>query len=160
MDSLFDMIQKVGKVMNYIGGAALTFMMFLTVADVLLRAGGKPLTGVYEIVGLSLALVIGFALPKASLDRAHVFMEFFLEKASNKNKAIINTSTRVLCILLFVIIGYNLFSVGNEFRLSGEVTQTIRLPFFPIAYVVGVCCFLDCFVFLFDIVNIWVGKHE
>ena len=66
----------VAKVLNIIGGAALTFMMFLTVADVLMRAGGHPIIGTYEIVALSLALVIGFGIPKVSLDRGHVYMEF------------------------------------------------------------------------------------
>jgi hypothetical protein len=38
-------------------------MMFLTVADVLMRAGGRPILGTYEMVALSLALVIGFSIP-------------------------------------------------------------------------------------------------
>ena len=160
MDSLFNILQKVSKVLNYIGMAALTFMMFLTVTDVLLRAGGHPLIGTYEIVSLSLALVIGFSIPSVSLDRAHVYMEILLEKLGPKGKNIMNTFTRILCIILFLLIGYNLFSVGNEFHTSGEVSPTIKLPFFPIAYGVGLCAFIECFVFVFDIVKIWRGQYE
>jgi len=139
---------------------ALTFMMFLTVADVLMRAGGKPIIGTYEIVGLSLALVIGFSIPSVSLDKAHVYMEIVLERLSPKGKAIMMTFTRILCIILFILIGYNLFSVGNEFKASGEVSPTIKLPFFPVAYGVGVCAFIECFVFFFEIVKIWRDEHE
>jgi TRAP-type C4-dicarboxylate transport system permease small subunit len=160
MDSLFNILQKVSKILNYVGMAALTFMMFLTVTDVLLRAGGHPLVGTYEVVSLSLALVIGFSIPIVSLDRAHVYMEILLEKLSPKGKNIMNTFTRILCIILFLLIGYNLFSVGNEFHASGEVSPTIKLPFFPIAYGVGVCAFIECFVFVFDIVKIWRGQYE
>ena len=39
MERLFDILLKVSKILGYIGGAALTFMMFLTVADVLLLPG-------------------------------------------------------------------------------------------------------------------------
>ncbi len=150
----------VNKVLSYIGGAALTFMMFLTVADVILRAGGRPILGTYEIVAFSLAIVIGFTIPKVSLDRGHVYMEIVLDKVSKRNKAILNTFTRLLCLILFAIIGYNLFLIGNELITSGEVSSTLKLPFYPIAYGVGVCCFIECFVFIFDIVRIWRGEYE
>lgn len=160
MERLFGVLLKVSRILGYIGGAALTFMMFITVADVILRAGGRPILGVYELVALSLAIVIGFTIPKVSLDRGHVYMEIVLDRLSKRNRAIMNTLTRVLCTLLFIIIGYNLFLIGREFHTSGEVSSTLKLPFFPIAYFVGVCCFIECFVFIFDIVNLWRGQHE
>jgi TRAP-type C4-dicarboxylate transport system permease small subunit len=160
MDSIYRVLLKTSKVLNIIGGSALTFMMFLTVADVIMRAGGRPIVGTYEIVGLSLALVIGFSIPKVSLDRGHVYMEILVTKLSTRNRAIMNTFTRILCIILFILVGYNLFSVGNEFHMSGEVSPTIKLPFFPVAYGVAVCCFIECLVFVFDIVKIWRGEYE
>ena len=156
----FGILVKVIKLLNHIGGAALTLMMFLTVCDVVLRAFGHPILGTFEIVSQSLAIVIGFSIPKVCLDRGHVYMEFLLEKLSKRSKNVLNTFTRAICILLFILIAYNLIGVGNEFRLSGEVTSTIRLPFFPLAYCVGVCCFLQVFVFLHDIVNIWRHEYE
>jgi TRAP-type C4-dicarboxylate transport system permease small subunit len=160
MMRLFGILLRVSKILSYIGGAALTFMMLLTVTDVLMRAGGRPILGTYELVALSLAIVIGFTIPKVSLDRGHVYMEIVLDKLSKRNKAIVNTFTRILCTILFVIIGYNLFLIGHEFHISGEVSSTLKLPFFPIAYFVGVCCFIECIVFLFDIVRIWKGQYE
>ena len=160
MDAVFNTLKSVSKVLNLIAGIALTFMMFLTVADVLLRAGGHPIIGTYEIVALSLALVIGFAIPQISLDRGHVYMEFLLEKFSKRGKNLMNTFTRVLCLILFAFIGYNLFIVGAGFHASGEVSATIKLPFYPVAYGVAVCCLLECCVFIFDIVRIWRGQYE
>jgi len=160
METLYRILQGVGKILNYIGGVALTFMMFLTVADVLMRAGGHPILGTYELVSLTLAIVIGFTIPKVSLDRGNVYMEILLEKLSKRDKAIMNTFTRILGLVLFAIIGYNLLLIGNEFHTSGEVSSTLKLPFFPISYFVGVCCFIECFVFMFDIVKIWRGEYE
>ena len=160
METIFRILQKLGKILSYIGGVALTFMMFLTVADVLLRAGGHPILGTYELVSLSLAIVIGFSIPKVSLDRGHVYMEILLDKLSKRDKAIMNTFTRLLGIILFAIIAYNLMLIGKEFHASGEVSSTLKLPFFPISYFVGICCFIECFVFLFDIVKVWRGQYE
>ncbi len=161
MENALDLFLRVCKaVLNVIASAALTFMMFLTVADIVCRALGHPLVGTYEVVSLALALVIGFGIPRVSLDKSHVYMEIVLEKLGTKAKAVFNTFTRVICLCLFLLIAYNLFSVGAEFHASGEVSPTIRLPFYPIAYAVGVCCFIECVVFISQIVKIWRGHYE
>jgi TRAP-type C4-dicarboxylate transport system permease small subunit len=161
MEGILDkFLTRASKVLNIIGGSALTFMMFLTVADVLMRAASRPILGTYEIVGLALALVIGFGIPRVSMDRGHVYMEFLIEKLPKNWQAGFNIFTRILCIILFLIIGYNLFSVGNEFHTSGEVSPTLKLPFFPVAYGVGVCCFIEVLVFVRDIIRIWRGHYE
>ncbi len=161
MENALDVFLRACKVvLNVIASAALTFMMFLTVADIIMRAFGRPLVGTYEVVSLALALVIGFGIPRVSMDRGHVYMEILVEKLSIRNKAIMNTCTRIVCIMLFALIAYNLFSIGNEFHASGEVSPTIKLPFFPIAYAVGVCCYIECLVFVHDIVLIWRGQYE
>jgi TRAP-type C4-dicarboxylate transport system permease small subunit len=153
-------IMTVSKILNIIAAIALTAMMFLTVVDVVFRAIGLGFVGAYEIVSLLLAVVIGFGIPKVSLDRGHVYMEILVNIFSKRGKAILNTVTRILCIFTFILIGYNLFSIGNEFHSSGEITATLKLPFFPMAYGVGVCCFIECFVFIVDLIKIWKGRYE
>jgi TRAP-type C4-dicarboxylate transport system permease small subunit len=157
MNSFF---KVVNKVLGIFGGTALSLMMFLTVADVIMRATGHPILGTYEMVALLLAVVIGFTIPMVSLGRGHVYMEIVLERLSKRNRAIMNTFTRVLCFILFVIIGYNLILVGNELRTAGEVSSTLEIPFYPIAYGVGLVCFIECLVFIFDIMRIWRGQYE
>lgn len=160
MGGPFRILQSVSKLLNSIAGVALTFMMLLTVADVFLRAGGHPMVGAYEIVALAMGIVIGFGFPQTSLDRGHVYMEFLLEKLSRRGKNVMNTFTRLLCLILFAFIGYNLFRVAAGFQASGEVSPTIQLPFYPVAYGVAVCCLLECCVFIFEIVKIWRGEYE
>ena len=156
----FDILRFVSKLLNIIAGIAVTFMMFLTVTDVLLRAGGHPIIGTFEIVALSLALVIGFGIPQVSLDRGHVYMDILLDKLSKRGKNVMNTITRLLCIIFFLPLGYNLFNVGARFHASGEVTATIKIPFYPVAYGIAVCCLLECCVLIFDIVRVWRGQYE
>jgi TRAP-type C4-dicarboxylate transport system permease small subunit len=160
MGGPFHVLRIISKLLNFIAGVALTFMMLLTVVDVLFRAGGHPLIGAYEIVALTMGIVIGFGIPQTSLDRSHVYMEFLLEKFSKRGKNLMNTFTRVLCLILFAFIGWNLFIVAAGFQASGEVSPTLQLPFYPVAYGVAVCCLLECCVFIFEIVRIWRGEYE
>jgi TRAP-type C4-dicarboxylate transport system permease small subunit len=156
----FSILRFISNLLNSIAGIAVTFMMLLTVADVLLRAGGHPIIGTFEVVALSLALVIGFGIPQVSLDKGHVYMDFLLEKLSERGKNVMNTFTRVLCLILFAFMGFNLFNVGARFHASGEVSATIKIPFYPVAYAVAVCCLLECCVFILDIVRIWRSEYE
>ena len=160
MTTTFDIVRYISKLLSYIAGIALTVMMFMTVADVLLRTGGYPFVGTYEIVSLLFAIVIAFGIPQVSLDKGHVFMEFLLERFSKRGKNVMDTATRVLCIILFAFIGYNLFIVGAGYHATGEVSPTIKIPFYPVVYGVGVCCLLECFVFICDIVRIWRDENE
>ena len=160
MASEFKTLRFASKLLNIIAGISVTVMMLMTVADVLLRAGRHPIIGTYEVVALLMAVVIGFGIPQVSLDRGHVYVEFLLQKFSERSRNVVNSLTRVLCLILFALIGVNLFSVGAGFRASGEVSPTIQLPFYPVAYAVAVCCLLECCVFIFDIVRIWRGQYE
>lgn len=159
-DGLFLFFRSVSRGLNVLAGVALTVMMMLTVVDVLSRAGGHPIVGVYEVAALALAIVIGCGLPQTSLDRGHVYMEFLLEKLSDGGRRVLNSCTRVASCIFFLLIGYNLLNVGAELFRSGEVSPTLRLPFYPVAYVVAACCFVQCAVFLLDVARIWRGEYE
>jgi TRAP-type C4-dicarboxylate transport system permease small subunit len=160
VSALGSMLKIITGILDKIGGLALTFMMLVTVADILLRAAGRPLVGTYEVVALSLALVIGFTIPKVSFDRGHIRVDLVIERVSRRTRNILNTFTRLICIGLFLIIGYNLFAVANELRASGEVSPTIQLPAYPLAYGVALSCFIECLVFILDIFKIWMGDYE
>ena len=160
MDRVYRALIGISKWLTVIGAAALTFMMLLTVADVVGRAAGHAVLGTYEIVSTLLGIVIGFCLPKVTLDRGHVSMEFVLEKLSSRVRAIVNTMTRLICLIIFMFIAYNLVSVGNEFQRVGEVSPILQIPFYPVAYGISACCVIECFVFFFDITKIWRGQYE
>jgi TRAP-type C4-dicarboxylate transport system permease small subunit len=160
MESQFGFLQKISKGLAVVAGIALTFMMLLTVTDVTMRAFGMPFRGTYEVISLALGLVIGFSIPLVSLNKQHVYMDMLVDSLSPRNKAIMNTITRIMNIFLFVLIGCALFIVGREYQLSGETSPTIMLPFYPMAYGIAVCCFIECFVFIFEIIKGWRAIHE
>jgi len=159
MEKLLNTILRISKVLNGIAAGALTVMILVTVVDVFLRAVGRPVVGAYEIVALICGpLVIGFAIPLSSWNKTHVSMDILLPRLATGNRDVVNVTTRIVCILLFAFIGYNMFSLGSEFRFSKEVSHTLRIPFYWVTYAVGACCFIECFVFICHIINIWREK--
>jgi TRAP-type C4-dicarboxylate transport system permease small subunit len=152
--------EKVSKILNGLALCALTFIMLLTVSDVVLRFFGRPIVGTFEVVGFFGSIVIAFALPLTSWQRGHIFVDFLTQKLPGSGKKMLDLVTRVASIVLFAIIGWNLFIYSNKLYMSGEVSLTIQLPFYPFSYGVGVCCFLQCFVLVGDIVKIIGGTYE
>jgi TRAP-type C4-dicarboxylate transport system permease small subunit len=92
--------------------------------------------------------------------RQHIFVDFLILKFSQKVRNIFNIATRCLVIALFFLIGWNMFKYAWDLQKSGEVSLTLQMPFYPVAYGVGVCCFILCLVFVCDIIKISKGEYE
>ncbi len=86
MQGLHAVILRISKVMDVVGGVVLSLMMLITVADVILRFFGKPITGTYELVFLAGAVVIGCAIPQTSWQEVHVNVDFVLEYLQDGEK--------------------------------------------------------------------------
>ena len=160
MEGFLKTINGISRFLNIIAGISLTFLMLLTIADVILRGFRSPVPGTFEMVAFAGAVVIGFSLPRTSWLRAHIFVDFFILKFSQKGRDVFNITTRCMVIILFFLIGWNLIKFGIDLQKSGEVSLTLQMPFFPVAYGVGVCCFVQCLVMVCDIMKIFGGKYE
>ena len=130
--------------MYWISGFALVCLMLLTVSDVILRAFGKPIAGVYDLTLLLAGVVIGFAVPFATWRKAHVRMVFLIDRLSSTWKKILSTLTYVLGIFLFFIVGRGLLLNGARLYSAGEVSMTVHLPFYPVVFGMGASCLVNC----------------
>jgi TRAP-type C4-dicarboxylate transport system permease small subunit len=160
MEGFLKTINGISRFLNIIAGISLTFLMLLTITDVILRGFKSPVPGTFEVVAFAGAVVIGFSVPLTSWLRGHIFVDFFILKFSQKGRDIFNIATRCVVIVLFFLIGWNLIKYGMDLQKSGEVSLTLQMPFYPVAYGVGVCCFVQCLVLVCDIVKIFGGKYD
>jgi len=154
------LVYWLSRAMQVIAGIALVFMMTLTTSDVILRIFGKPIIGTYEMVAFTGGVVIGFATPITSWMRGQIFVDFFYQKFPMMAQNILNIITRLFDIALFSIIAWNLMGMARDMYRSGEVSLTLQLPFYPIAYGIGFALFVECLVLVADIVKIAEGKYE
>jgi len=159
MGRFVNQVERLSRFINDIAGVSLIFLMFLTLADVLLRSFKMPIVGTYELVAFSGAVVIGFSVPLTSLVRGHIYVDFLILKFSPKVRNAFNIATRCMVLILFILIGCNLIRYGMALHRSGEVSLTLNIPFYPIAYGIGICCFIQCLVMFCDMVKIARGEY-
>jgi len=160
MKRLLRSVLILSELMNTFAGITLTFMMLITVAEVILRYLGRPITGAYELVTFSAAVTIGFSLPFTSWTRGHIYMDFLILKLPKQRMNFIIVLTRLLTLFLFTGTGIFLFKKGIYLHKSGEVSITLKVPFYPIAYGIGICCFCLSLVMFSDIIKIMRGEYE
>ena len=160
MKSFLAAVKRASSALAAIAGAALGLLMLLTVADVVLRILGRPIVGTYELVALGGAIAIGLSLPLTSWVRGHIYVDSFVAKLPRLPRAVLNIATRLLVLALFLLLGWNLVKYALDLRSAGEVTPTLRVPFFPVAIGVGFSCFIECLVIVSDIVKIFRKEYE
>ncbi|OPX97138.1 MAG: Tripartite ATP-independent periplasmic transporter [Syntrophorhabdus sp. PtaB.Bin047] len=151
MNSLTGAIRKLSGWMNGLAGVVLFMMMMLTVVDVALRIFWKPITGTYELVAMAGAVVVGFAVPQTSWDNAHIFVDFLLEKRSQKVKVAFGCFAKVFGMILFVMLGWYLLLKANHLFRSGDVSLTLQIPYYPVAYGLAFCSFMEALVLVLHI---------
>lgn len=147
------MMDVLSRYTDMVAGTALVLIMLLTSIDVILRYLGKPILGSYDMVSLGGAFVIGFAVPRTSWAKAHVSVDILVERIPER-RGVFDISTRMIAIFFFVILGWNFIKMGVSFFRTGEGTLTLILPFYPIAFALGLCSFIECLVLLSDVVRV------
>jgi TRAP-type C4-dicarboxylate transport system permease small subunit len=160
MQAIINKVGGLSKFLNVFAGIAITFIMFLTVIDVILRSFRRPIIGTYELVGFSGALVIGFAVPLTTFLKVHMFVDFFVLKFSKGIRNIVHIVTRLLGIGLFSLLGWNLIKLGMDLYRTGEVSLTLQLPFYPVAFGIGFCFFVQCLVLIVHIFQVIGNTYE
>jgi TRAP-type C4-dicarboxylate transport system permease small subunit len=98
MEGVLSKVKGISRFLNIIAGISLTFLMLLTVGDVILRYFRRPIVGTYELVAFSGAVVIGFSLPFTSWMKGHVNVDFLILRFSQKVRNVFNIITRCLVI--------------------------------------------------------------
>lgn len=160
MRSLLKIVFGVSITTQVIAGVTLALMLILTISEVILRAFGKPILGCWEITSFMGGVVIGFAIPYTSWVRGHVYVDFLVNRFSMRKRGIIHAVTRCMGILLFLLMGWNFVSMGMDLQTAKQVSMTLRLPYYPIAYGIGFSCFIQCVLLFSDILKIQGGEYD
>ncbi|MGA2463163.1 MAG: TRAP transporter small permease [Thermodesulfobacteriota bacterium] len=160
MAGLLSKVERISQFFSSISWISLTCLMLLTIVDVILRSFRRPIVGTYELVTFLGAVVIGFAMPLTSWMRGHIFVDFVILKLSKTVRDIFNIATRGLVIFFFLMLGWNMFKYAWYFQKSGEVSMTLKVPFYPVAYGLAVCCFIQCLVLFCDVIKIFTGEYD
>ena len=148
------------KALEAVAAISLLFIMILTTCDVIGRAFARPIIGTYEIVSFGAGVLVGFSLPITTLEKGHVYVDFLLKKFSLSARRVLESVTNLMGIALFLGAGYKLLQMASDLQRAGEVSSTLQLPYYAIAYGIGFSCFIVCLVLTGELVTIAAGRDS
>jgi|MudIll2142460700_1097286.scaffolds.fasta_scaffold01212_2 TRAP-type C4-dicarboxylate transport system permease small subunit len=128
----------LGKYMDILAGIFLTFIILLTVCDVILRYFGMPILGAYEIVSLGGALIIGISSFLTYWKKSHIRVDTFVNKYPGTISHILYIITRVAILFIVGLTGWGLIMMGVDLLETHEVTVTLRIIYYPVVWALGV----------------------
>ncbi len=152
MSRFLSFTHSLATVMDVVAGLALVGIMLLTSLDVIMRYFGNPIPGAYDMVSLTAAFVIGFAVPRTAWDRTHVTVDILVDRFP-ETKSAFHVITRILALCFFMILAWYLIKLGLSFSKAGESTLTLALPLYPVALVLGICSVVQCIVLVADLLR-------
>jgi len=139
---------------NWVAGIGLVAMFGLIVADIIgIKFFKHPIPGAIEMVGFLGAVVTAFAIAFTQVRRGHIQVEFFVMRLPKRAQAGVTALVSLLGIALFGLLAWQSYDFGRTLQVTGEVSMTQRIPFYPFVYAVAFCCLPVCLVLLVEFLN-------
>ncbi len=161
MNSFQKISYGLSRKLYWIAGAAIVAMMLITCADVVLRYFRMPIPGTYELVCFLGAVAVAFAMAYTSLEKGHVSVSFVVALFPQRIQGLIESITHLFGLFFFVLIAWQSAIYANDLRLSGEVSLTLELPFYPFVYGIAISAAAVSLILIFDLfknVRKMIGK--
>ncbi len=136
-----------------VAGVGVLAMTLIICADIIMRLAGCSRAGAYDLVRLAGGVTLAAALPLTTALKGHVAIEYFFNKLRRRGRLVVDIMMRLLQIVIFVVAAHASLQYGQRLRSSGEVTPTLQLPTFWLAWVVAGCCALTALVTLYQLLH-------
>jgi len=135
----------------WVAGGAIVLMMLMTCADIVLRLFRMPIPGTYELVCFMGAVAVAFAMAHTSNENGHVAVNLVIRLLPDRIQGAIEVITHIFVLILFVLIAWRSVLYAETLRVTGEVSLTLKLPFYPFIYGIAFSAGVVCLVKILDI---------
>jgi len=157
-------LDRASKFLNtllaWIAGCFLVAMVLLTCSNIFLRIVWLPIMGTFELMGFFCAIVTAFALGYTQINKGHVQVDILIQRFSQKTKSILNVVNSLICMSFFAFVTWQITKYGTTLWKTGEMTETLRIIYYPFTYAVAFGCAALSLVFLADLLKLLFPEKE
>jgi TRAP-type C4-dicarboxylate transport system permease small subunit len=149
----------LNQVFIWIAGCSLVAMVLLTCTNIFLRIIWRPVIGTFELMGYLGAVVTAFALGYTQSRHGHIAVDIVVLGFPKRLQRVLNGINGILCVAFFSLIGWQVAKYATNLWRTGEVTETLRIIYYPFAYAVALGCFSLALVFLVEGLQSFFGNR-
>ena len=156
-------LEKINRMLNlvfiWIAGICMAAMILVTCANIISRIIWIPIKGTYELMGFFGAIVTAFALGYTQMKKGHTAVDILVNRFSKRTQIILNGANFVICMAFFTIAGWQISKYATTLRKTGEITETLRIIYYPFTYGVSLGCFLLSLVMLVEFLKLFFAER-
>lgn len=157
-------LDKVSKFLNqvlvFIAGCFLVTMVLLTCANIFLRIVWVPIKGTFELMGFFGAIVTAFALGYTQIKKGHISVDVLIGTFSKKTQKVFGIINDAICMIFFAFATWQISKYGTTLWKTGEMTETLRIIYYPFTYAVAFGCAALSLVFMVGMVKSLFPEKE
>ena len=135
-------------------------MILITCANIFLRIVWVPVKGTFELMGFFGAVATAFVLGYTQLKKAHISVDILVNRFSQRIRTVLDGINYFVCMIFFAVLGWQISRLAATIWKTGEVTETLRIVYYPFSYGVALGCFLLALVLLVDFLKLFFNKTE
>ena len=144
-------LNRINTVQVLIGGLFLVMMVVLTCANIFLREFGLPVRGTYELMGFFGAVIFALSLAFSHEKKEHLYVNIIYDRLPASLKRIFSMINKAVCLVFFSILAYQLVKKAFVLKEVGELSETLRLPYYPFILVTAFGVFVLAVLLLYEL---------
>ena len=155
-------LEQISHILNrfmiILAGFFLAAMIVMTCMNIFSRLFWSPFKGTYELMGYFGAMVTACALSYTQIKKAHIAVDVLVGQFSHRTQLMLQGFNYLVCMVFFSIAGWQINKMARTLWQTGEVTETLRIVYYPFTGGVAAGCFLIALVLLVEIVKLLYEK--
>jgi TRAP-type C4-dicarboxylate transport system permease small subunit len=160
MRTLERVTQFLNQLLIRVAGCILGMMILLTCANIFLRIVWVPIKGTFELMGYCGAVIMAFALGYTQIGRGHIAVDVLVLRFSHRTRRILMGINAFICTIFFAIVTWQIAKYATTLWKTGELTETLRIIYYPFVYSVALGCATLSLVFLTDLLRSFFQKED
>lgn len=148
------------RVLIALGGVMFTTMIVLTCANVLSRQVLSPIPGTFELMGYFGAVVTAFALGHTQTTRGHIAVDVLVNTFPKRLRTLVNAFNFTVCLIFFLLASWQVMAKAMTLKKTGEVSETLRIVYYPFTSAVAFGCGVIALVLLTDLFTLLFTEKD
>lgn len=150
----------INRLLMWLASCILGAMILLTCVNIFLRLFWMPVKGTFELMGYGGAVIMAFALGMTQLQRGHISVDVLFMRFSKGTQRILTAVNDIILSVFFAVVSWQVANYATILLKTGEVTETLRIIYYPFTYGVALGCAMLALVFLTHFLKTLSQKEE
>ena len=143
--TLIKITQGLNRILTFLAGLILIAMVLLTCANIVFRM---------------FWVLTAFALAHTQIKKGHIAVDVLVNVFQPKTRWVLAAVNNGLCFVFFMLAAWQLTVKANTLRATGELTETLRIIYYPFTYMVALGCGVLALVLLTDLLGQLIPAKE